>query len=642
MAGAIDQPTPGCTLSEAELYVTGWVHDSTQPITRVEVRLGDRCLGPAALGIQRPDVSSALNDPQAARAGFELAVDLAGSRPLGPTEVAVEVTLADGRRKRLGSVPVRVAAVVSERLPITSAVTLDRTAGGIRIVDRWLTATGWAVDRGDLRVARVEVWLDGHCLGQAGLGRPRPDLAERTNQPTMILSGFEFESELPEGLTGGALQAVVCWDDGRREATLPVPVSFGPETPCVPSLGAPKRVVPSGREPDRPIRLAIAARSLGRGGSQLRMAEAVERLGSAGGFEITVLYGQGGPLEPRLAAAGAALERTEAIALDDLPRYQRGVAALASRLEGRFDVLLAFTVTGFPCVEAAVSCGIASVLRVGEAAPMRQVSRWLYGPLDPAVERRARQALADADLVISNSRAGLETYAAEGYQMRGVFLPHGVRIGARTTFAERVAARRRLGLGGDQLLLVCAGMLWPVKGQAVLVRALARAREAHPDMSCVLVGEQNPGYTASIRTYAEASKLDGHLMMVGFESDLTDWWRAADCVVCSSESESLPSAVLEGMATGLPAISAEVGDLARVIEPGVSGWLCKPRDFESLRLVLEEVATTPTAERWSFGDRARRAVAAYERDEMLGRLVDLLRSVASRDPLPAWASADSA
>jgi glycosyltransferase involved in cell wall biosynthesis len=643
VAGAIDHPRSGCTLSEAELYVSGWAHDPKQPVRQVEVRLGDRSLGLAALGIHRPDVSSALQDREAARTGFELAVDLAGDRPLGSTRVAVEVTLANGRRKRLGSVPIEVAAVVSDRLPITRAVTLDRTASGIRIAHRWLTATGWAVDRGELRVARVEVWLDGHFLGHAGLGRPRPDLSEHTNQPGMVLSGFEFESELPEGLFGGALQAVVCWNDGRREASSPVPVSFDTETPSAPSVESPspQRAVRSGREPDRPIRLAIAARSLGRGGSQLRMVEVVEWLASAGGFEITVLHDREGPLEPRLAAAGAALEPTVAIALDDLARYRRGVAALARRLDGRFDLLLAFTVTGFPFVEAAVSRGIPSVLRVGEAAPLRQVSRWLYGSLDKTVEQRARQALADADLVISISRAALETYAADGYRLRSAFLPHGVSLCARTTIAQRVAARERLGLDRDQLLLVCAGMLWPVKGQAVLARALAPAREAHPELSCVLVGDDNPGYAASIRTYAEVSKLNGHLTMPGFRSDMTDWWRAADAVVCSSETEALPAAVLEGMATGLPVISTQVGDLPRLIEPGVSGWLCDARDAEALRLVLEEVAETPDAERRLLGERARRTVAAYERSAMLERLVGVLRTVANHGPLPAWTAADS-
>ncbi len=257
------------------------------------------------------------------------------------------------------------------------------------------------------------------------------------------------------------------------------------------------------------------------------------------------------------------------------------------------------------------------------------------------MEQRARQALADADLVISNSRAALETYAADDYRMRSAFLPDGVRLCERTTIAQRVAARERLGLDPDPLLLVCGGTLWPIKGQAVLAKALARAREAHPELQCVLVGRKDTGYAASIRTYAEVSKLNGHLTMPGFRSDMTDWWRAADCVVCSSETEALPAAVLEGMATGLPVISTEVGDLPRLVEPGVSGWLCEARDVEALRLVLEEVAETPDAQRRLFGERARRAVAAYERSTMLERLVGALRAVANRQPLPAWPTTDS-
>jgi glycosyltransferase involved in cell wall biosynthesis len=134
-----------------------------------------------------------------------------------------------------------------------------------------------------------------------------------------------------------------------------------------------------------------------------------------------------------------------------------------------------------------------------------------------------------------------------------------------------------------------------------------------------------------VAAFLERHGLDRAVRLLPFHDDLRPWWAAADAVVCPSESEALPAAVLEAMAQGLPALCTRVGDLPRLVEPGVTGWLCDPSDVASLAAGLEAVATTPPEQLALMGAAAARTVAAaHEWTAVLARTADLLRTVAGR------------
>jgi glycosyltransferase involved in cell wall biosynthesis len=145
----------------------------------------------------------------------------------------------------------------------------------------------------------------------------------------------------------------------------------------------------------------------------------------------------------------------------------------------------------------------------------------------------------------------------------------------------------------------------------------------------VLLG-QDGGYTAALAALAERCGLDDAVRILPFEADLGVWWSCADVVVCASESEAMPTAVLEGMAHGLPALATRVGDLPRLIEPGVNGWLCDESDVAALAVALESVALAPPEELTRMGEAAAVAVArTYDPAQATDRWVDLVRSAAA-------------
>ncbi len=304
-----------------------------------------------------------------------------------------------------------------------------------------------------------------------------------------------------------------------------------------------------------------------------------------------------------------------------------------SWLKGRFDLVVGFTVSSFPIIEGANRLGIPSVLRIGEAAPLSTVLGWLSVPIVPAVEARARQAFADASVLMSNSHAAVECYRADGFDGRFVVEGTGIDVaGARryVSSSDRLAARRRLGVGADERLLFCGASLWPIKGQALVVEAIDQLHQRYPELTCVLMGGGIEDYAGAIRSFVSRHGLEGVVRILPFEADLRPWWLAADAAVCSSESESLPAAVLEAMAFGLPVLGCRVGDVPLLVEDGVTGWLVDHSDLEALVAGLASVATAPSEQLRKMGQAAAQGVARdFDRTEHFDRITNLLRTTAN-------------
>jgi D-inositol-3-phosphate glycosyltransferase len=507
-----------------------------------------------------------------------------------------------------------------------------------------LVVRGWALGITS-PVTRVEVWLDGRSQGCAAIGRVRFDSAVAWRNGAAELSGFELRLD-PQRLhplgDRALLLARVILLDGTRADLPAVEIIVGPAVePATSSpAGSLERILPGPPRTQsglRRIRLLCFARSLDQGGSQLRLLELVQYLKLIGGFETTVVAPGEGPLRRALESADA-LVHLAPIRIDDTAAYEEQLTAMATWAADRFDLVLAGTLTSFPAIDLANRLGLPSVWRIGEAEPLPTVVDWLGESLDPAVELRAHRAFDTASVVLFNSEAALRRHRPAGVAERCVVLASGADVAGACAYVRatsRDACRQTLGIGPDRRVLICAGTLWPIKGQALLVSALKYVRADRP-LECVMIGQRCEPYAGAVSRLIRHHRLAGSVRLIPFSDDLRPWWRAADVAVCPSESESMPASVLEAMAFGLPVLASRVGGIPEVVADGVNGWLCEPNDLGSLIAGLERVAAAEPEELRALGDRAARRVSdAQDRSEALARMTDLLRHVA-RGVRPHW------
>jgi glycosyltransferase involved in cell wall biosynthesis len=166
--------------------------------------------------------------------------------------------------------------------------------------------------------------------------------------------------------------------------------------------------------------------------------------------------------------------------------------------------------------------------------------------------------------------------------------------------------RAELGLAPGDSLIVAVGNLYPVKGHAWLVEALAGITQVVPRAHLAIAGRGE--LHDALAGQAGRLGLAARVHLLGFRSDIQNVLASADVFVLPSLSEGLPLALLEAMSRGLPVVATDVGEVAAVLGAD-SGLVVPPGNAASLAMALQRLLTDrPAAER--FGRAARRRVAS--------------------------------
>jgi D-inositol-3-phosphate glycosyltransferase len=164
------------------------------------------------------------------------------------------------------------------------------------------------------------------------------------------------------------------------------------------------------------------------------------------------------------------------------------------------------------------------------------------------------------------------------------------------------AARGRLGLAADAMVLVFAGRIQPLKGPDIVLRAAAELLRSAPALAdrLVVVFVGGPSGTE----VGAPGRLDSLAAALGIadrvrqeppcpQRELADWYRAATVVLVPSHSESFGLVALEAQACGTPVVAAAVGGLHTAVRDGYSGVLVDSREPAAYARELEQLIASP-------------------------------------------------
>lgn len=204
-------------------------------------------------------------------------------------------------------------------------------------------------------------------------------------------------------------------------------------------------------------------------------------------------------------------------------------------------------------------------------------------------------------------------------------IPNGVPAEPPRRPALEVAAE--LGIPeepGRVVIGQIAGMI-PIKGWATLIDAatLVLAHEPKAFFVCVGHNRSDPTFSTTLRESAERRGVADRMRILSYPGHNADVWQLFDIHVHASHFDSLPNAIIEGMAYGKPAVVTDVGDCARIVIDGVSGFVVPPRNAQALADALLRLIPD-RALRERFGREARNRYMLGHRPEVMTASLEAL------------------
>ena len=146
------------------------------------------------------------------------------------------------------------------------------------------------------------------------------------------------------------------------------------------------------------------------------------------------------------------------------------------------------------------------------------------------------------------------------------------------------------------------GRIMREKGVDELFSAMARLHDEGASCTLDLLGEPEEDYAAAIAAGEQALWLRYH----GYQTDVRPFVAASHCFVLPSWHEGMANTNLECAAMARPLITSRIPGCQEAVEERVSGFLCAPRDTESLYMEMKRFLALTAEERAAMGAAGRK------------------------------------
>lgn len=195
---------------------------------------------------------------------------------------------------------------------------------------------------------------------------------------------------------------------------------------------------------------------------------------------------------------------------------------------------------------------------------------------------------------------------------------------------ERAAARAAVGVGETDFAVVSVGNCSRIKNHAAIIEALPELVSSRQRIVYLHVGAEEEGHPE--RQLAERLGVSAHVRFLGQRDDVDRLLHAADCYIMPSLHEGVGNAALEALASGIPAVLADVPGL-RDLRDKVPGIHWTSPDTADVGHAIQALCTVSPEERMrSTQETAACAHAHFAMEDHVRRYVDLYQG---RIPAPS-------
>jgi L-malate glycosyltransferase len=239
---------------------------------------------------------------------------------------------------------------------------------------------------------------------------------------------------------------------------------------------------------------------------------------------------------------------------------------------------LAMAALAVPLAGPSVRTPIVASRRVDFHLKGHSFSRWKY-----------RQV----DCFIAASEAIRQILLADGVPAERVVTVHeGIDL-EHVEAAPAVNVHEALWLPHDAPVVGNVAALVPHKGQGHLIDAARLVIQAIPDARFVILGEGE--LRASLERQVREHRLEKHVLLPGFRTDVLGCIKGFDLFVMSSITEGLGTSLLDAMACSRAIVATRTGGIPEVVVDGETGLLVAPHDHRALADAIVRLLRDRTA-----------------------------------------------
>jgi glycosyltransferase involved in cell wall biosynthesis len=195
-------------------------------------------------------------------------------------------------------------------------------------------------------------------------------------------------------------------------------------------------------------------------------------------------------------------------------------------------------------------------------------------------------------------------------------------------FAPACVARN----AADPFVFLMVARLLRDKGVIEFVEAARLVRREVGHVRFVIVGDLAAQNISAISRHdVDAWVRDGVIEHADHTDDILAHYSNADCVVLPSYREGTSRVLLEAASMGIPVITTDVPGCRNVVDAGVTGLLCQPRDVTSLAAAMRQMLGLTAAQRGAMGAAAReKMLREFDEKLVVRRFVERVVGIVAR------------
>jgi len=200
-------------------------------------------------------------------------------------------------------------------------------------------------------------------------------------------------------------------------------------------------------------------------------------------------------------------------------------------------------------------------------------------------------------------------------------IPNGINIRA---FQRQMRQSTGLESPANKTIILCTGRLVKVKGQHILLEALAKLRSHASNWVCWIAGKGEA--EKALKKQVATLGLERYVKFLGRRTDVPALLKQAHIVVVPSLEDNYPYSLVEAQVAGKAVIASQAGGITEMIEHGKTGLLVPPGDSGKLSEQLLVLSQNREL-RESMGKQAREwAKEHFSLEKMTGQVEGIYRS----------------